>query len=384
MFMSAPVNPSPEELDAIDKQLLLVSKWDYFVHLLIDRGAAPLFYIKLPLLRQSKIIPQNIKSMLAQAYYRTMSRNILLYKALGDIIDVLNNNQIRFVVLKGMHVAEHFYRDIALRQSSDIDLLVEESSGLDTLDVIKTLGFQNIKSEISEFVGGNNYKIHYSPLVREDVVVEVHHRLHKESADYALRVQDMITDAETLMLAGRKVRVFNVNDTLIHACVHADKHLREGYVQFTGYFDITNILAACGNTFSWEKFTARCRFHHCEQAAFRHIIIAGKYFCAAVPGQIKQLYSHTLSAGDEQLLLSLLSGNTADIQTGVYEYYAHQHYDNLKSLTSAKQKLRYLKDIIFPSKQFMVSKYCPQKPKRYRLYYFYRYYRGIRGLFYKN
>ena len=380
MFLSCPLKPLQQELDTIDEQLPLVGDWNYFLRLLIDRGVAPLFYIKLPLLKRKDVIPQNVQAILMQTYYKVLGRNMLLYKVLSEIVDVLNKNKIKVVLLKGLYVAEHFYKDIALRQSSDIDLLVEEKDGQQAVELIKALGFHNIVSEISEFIGENNYKIHYSPLMREDVIVEVHHRLHKESSDYALQVQDMIDSSEAVTVAGREMFAFNVFDILIYACVHTDKHSREGYTQFTGYFDITNILAIYGDTFDWEKFIDRCRFHQCEQVIFKHIIIAEKYFCALIPAHIKNRYAALINNDDEKLLFTLLSGNTYDIKVGVYEYYTHQHFTNIKSLHSINRKLRYLKDVIFPSKKFMVDKYCPQAPNRYWLYYFYRYYRGIKGL----
>ncbi|MDR0812048.1 MAG: nucleotidyltransferase family protein [Paludibacter sp.] len=383
MFLSVRVNPLQSELAAIDEQLPLVSDWTYFLRLLIDRGVAPLFYVKLPLLRNSNLIPQNIQDALMQTYYKVLSRNMLLYKVLKEIVDLLDANSIKVVLLKGMYVAEHFYKDIALRQSSDIDLLVEEQDGLRAHDLIKTLGFSNIWSEISGFVGDNNYKIHYSPLVREDVLVEVHHRLHTDSPDYALRVQAMIDSAAFVRVSEVKVLVFNLFDTLIYTCVHLDKHSQEGYTQFTGYFDITNILADCGENFDWEKFTERCRFHACEQAVFRQIALAAKYFYANIPVEIKEKYIVLISEKDETLLFSLLSGDTNDIKVGVYEYYTHQHVANIKSLHSVSKKLRYLRDVIFPPKQFMIAKYCPQNPQNYWLYYFYRYYRGVKGLFKK-
>ena len=380
MFLSGTLKPSQKELDAIDELLPLVDNWNYFLDLLIDRGAAPLFYVKLPLLQKKNIIPQNIQDILMQTYYKVMSRNMVLYKALNEVIEILDSNKIKVVVLKGMYVAEHFYKDIALRQSSDIDLLVEEKNGLKTLELIKTLGFQNISTEISEFIGGETYKIHYSPLVRNGVLVEVHHHLHKKNSRYAFQIQDMIDNSELVTLAGREVFALNIYDILIHTCVHIDKHFEEGYVQFTGYFDVTNILASYGDTFDWEKLIERCRFHQCEQAVFKQIIIAEKYFCTIIPEQIKNRYSDTLNDDDENLLLTLLSGDTSDIKVGVHKYYTNQHLTNIKSLKTIKKKLRYLKDVTFPAKQFMIDKYCPQAPNRYWRYYFYRYYRGIKGL----
>jgi predicted nucleotidyltransferase len=383
MFLSVKVNPLQSELNTIDEQLLLVADWTYFLRLLIDRGVAPLFYVKLPLLRNKNVVPQNVQNVLMQTYYKVMSRNMLLYKVLKEVIDLLDANNIKVVLLKGMYVAEHFYKDIALRQTSDIDLLVEEKDGLRAHSLIKTLGFSNIWSEISGFVGDNNYKVHYSPLVREDVLVEVHHRLHKESPDYALRVQDMIDNSELTTVSGVKVLVFNIFDTLIYTCVHSDKHLQEGYTQFTGYFDITNILAAYGDKFDWEKFTERCRFHSCELAVFGQIMLAVKYFYADVPAQIREKYANAVPEKYETLIFSLLSGDTNDIKVGVYEYYARQHFANIKSLHSVNQKIHYLKDVLFPPKSFMITKYCPQNPQNYRIYYFYRYYRGLKGLFHK-
>ncbi len=81
ILASIPLNPTKSELQAIDALIPDIQDWNYFTSQLIDRGLAPLLYKKLPNLANSHVIPTHTQAKLRSAYYKTVSRSMMLYGA---------------------------------------------------------------------------------------------------------------------------------------------------------------------------------------------------------------------------------------------------------------------------------------------------------------
>jgi len=126
---SAKLHLSEVELQAIDTLILNIEDWDYFSTQIIERGLAPIFYKKLPLLSNSQLIPTQVQTRLRAAYYKTVSRSMMLYGAYHEVTEQFIKAGIPVIALKGMYISEHLYQDIGLRLMSDIDLLVREEDG---------------------------------------------------------------------------------------------------------------------------------------------------------------------------------------------------------------------------------------------------------------
>jgi len=81
-----------------------------------------------------------------------------------------------------------------------------------------------------------------------------------------------------------------------------------------------------------------------------------------------------LTEKDEQLFCGYLSGNPELSIT------LSAHVGYLKNVTSLSDKVRYLRDILFPSKAFMIARYQIHRPRLALFYYPYRYWIGVRGM----
>ena len=71
------IKPTPDELEQLNELILLVQDWDYLINTIIDRGIGPLLYTKLPLLRNSSLIPTPVQTKLQQVYFKTFSRSTI-------------------------------------------------------------------------------------------------------------------------------------------------------------------------------------------------------------------------------------------------------------------------------------------------------------------
>jgi len=228
ILASAPLHPmtSPpaplqvervaRELQAIDTLIPQVEDWQALALLLIDRGTAPLLYRTMSKEQRVMTLPPAAFAMLRKAYYKTLSKNTLIYQEFGSLSEILRTNAIPFITLKGICMAEWLYGDIGLRQMSDIDILVQEEDGHRCLEALKQAGYVTIQDyTVDEFVDMKSQN-HFNPLFRNDVMVEIHIRLQNTREIYQQNLKEVWRDAvpvETRSLTSH-VQTFHV--TSVH------------------------------------------------------------------------------------------------------------------------------------------------------------------------
>ncbi len=374
ILLSSRIHPSVEDLTALDAQVAQVADWEEVVRNLIERGVGPLFYTKLSQLNNRTLIPAGSLEKLRQAYYLTLSRGMVLYDVFRKAVGVLKANDIDLMVLKGAYLAEKLYGDIALRQFSDIDLLIREDDGEKAQAVLREAGFQSEDYPMAAFLRQQLGFEHYPQMIYKGGAVELHVRLSRPGEHYEILTENVWQHAETVTLQGIEVKVPDLTDVLIHTCVHLHKHFREGQIQFTGFSDIVNLLHIHADAINWEELSERCRLYRCEEIVFTYVILASKYYRINLPVGIVSNYEHCLKPADEELFLSYLSGFTGR------HYSVQSKMKGVHQLEGTEMKLKYLIWMMFPSKKYMVTSYKIKNPGLYWCYYPYRYWIGLKGL----
>ena len=376
ILSSIKINPSISELEQIDNLILEAKDWDYLIKTVIDRGIAPLLFKKLPSLKNRSLIPDIVQAKLQQTYYITISRGTLLLNYFQHIAKAFSNQGIPVVVLKGVYLSENLYHDIGLRQFSDIDLLVHEEDGERCLDILRNLGYRAVSAlKLSEFVNSQFDTVHYTPMVLNGVSIEIHIKLHRKGEKYNLLTSELWKNAVAVTVNKCNVFALEINDLLIHLCVHLDKHFQVGKVQFTCLSDITNVLNENEARFDWDVFTASCRLYKSEEIVFKYIILVNKYMNAPVPADVINKYGYLLTDKTEQMFHRYLKGLVVSGYVAL-----SSHFYCLKEVTKFSNKVRYILGVLLPPKDFMIGRYKIKYSALVAFYYPLRWSEGIRGV----
>lgn len=374
ILLSAKLHPSVEELAALDAQTALVVDWEEVVKNLIERGVGPLFYSKLSQLSNSGQIPAACREKLKQSYFITLSRGMVQYNIFTKAAVLLKRNDVEFLVLKGAYLAEILYEDIALRQLSDIDLLISEDDGEKAKRVLKESGFQSDDYPMAEFLRKNLGFEHYPQLVFEGVSIELHVRLNRPGEKFHLAARNFLKNAETVTISGTEVKVPDFYDLLIHTCVHLHKHFRHAQVQFTGFNDIVNLLNMHFEKINWETLSERCRTYGCEKIVYRYLLLTSKYYQVTLPVHILSTYAYCLTNEVEEQFLHFLSGYRGkhySVETGIR---------GINKVQGISMKVKYLALMLFPTRKYMIASYKIKNPSLFWCYYPYRYWIALKGL----
>lgn len=362
ILLAADIQPNPSILERMNALIPTVKDWTSFTKMAIDRAAAPLLLQKLGSMPNAVLMPENVRRSLKQASLRTLTRNMLLTEHFRQVVTAFAKADIAVIALKGSMLSDWLYGDINLRQFSDLDLLVPKERGLDALDILQSMGYQSNDMKLSDFVKENTGIVHYTPMIKNGVSVEIHIRLHSEAEQYQVDLSGIWQRATPLQLHGVTALGLSPEDLLLHLCFHLDKHFRSGQFQFTCLYDIVNMLNHKGDLMNWPLFEQTCSDAKAEKETYKYLVLAQKYQHAKLPDYLLKKYGRLLTPKDERLFLGILRGRGVHLYTaGVWRVLGH--------MNSFTKGFRYLFDIFFPSVEFMMKRYRLQRKSQLWLYY---------------
>lgn len=348
----------PSEADRTRTQKLLdqVSDWKYLVELLTNRGLAPLFLHRTLSKEQVLQMPDSAKWVLQQMVFKTLSRNMVLYNAFSTLIKALDVQQIEVLALKGICLAEDLYRDIQLRQMSDIDILVKPEQGIQVIEALNKLGFVAVNTgALSDFVASKSDFVHYAPMVYNGISVEVHIRLHQSSDTVQIDLNQLWAQSEPVILNGVEARKMDLHHQLIYLCIHLHKHFKKGHVQFTSFADISNLIDIHHQEIDPKKLADLCSNYQCTNEVYPYLRLVNEFCNVELQEEIKNHPSAQITDVTRELFIRYLNGYTFEEPTN--RSAVPEHIANLKKIRTIKEFVQYFKDLAFPSKAFMIDKY---------------------------
>lgn len=349
--------------------------WNYLINVATLKGLAPFVYKNL----SQSIMPKNVYSHAIQVYYKTLSRGIILHNALNNVLSEYKANNIEVIVLKGAFLSEWLYEDLGLRQFSDIDLLVSFEDGEKCINILSNLGFVATDSNITSNIGKLQELVHYTPMVKDEVSFEIHVRLHRESKKYNLNSTKLIERSQLFNLNGVHLKGLELYDLIIYLCIHLDKHFGYESVQFTSFNDIVLILNRHNAHLDWNLLVNRARVYKCDDVLFRFLNIVNYFYFENYKSIIPIEFLKIPSISDQNLFLLYFRGQKVDYSVTT------QHIANIKNSNNVIDIAKYLLDVIFPPKHFMIVKYEMKNDivlkYLWLLWYPYRWWKGFKGLF---
>lgn len=240
--------------------------------LLIQRAnyhkVLPLLYTNLKAICP-KAIPEPALHTLHESFRITAQRNMLLVGELVRVLTCLSEHNIAAVPYKGPVLAHLLYGNIALRPSSDLDILVLQQDVLKTKELLISLGYRpkvtmTYAEEIA-YLGsktehtydffhpdkGTTIELHWRVEPKYSAVIEPEHFWHK---------------LELTTFAGTTIANLPLEDWLPILCVHASRHIWERLMWLC---DIATILEVCPEI-NWQRMMQQA-----DQLGYKRILLVG-------------------------------------------------------------------------------------------------------------
>jgi len=368
-------NLSQINLDNIELQTKAITDWNHVVKAATQNGLAPLVYSTISKLNDKSNIPEFAINTFQKYYYKTLSKNTVLYDSFKTITTIWNNSNIESVALKGIYLAESVYKDIGLRQLSDIDLLVPYDKDDRCAQLLIEIGYSYESLYKSEFIKSTKQDKHMAMLIKNGVGIEIHRFLNYADTKFNIPIADYWKNTQKVTIADSSVLKFNPNYLLLSICIHLDEHIIDGKMHFIAYIDILWIIEKFKEEINWISFTEMCKRYNCISNVYSHIYLCNKYLKAPFPEHIIEESKAYITEYTESFFITKLQCDS--------NFENKTRNRNIADLGLTKgfiNKIHFLLGDMFPSKSFMYFRYKIKNPKAIYWFYLVRQFDGIKGV----
>lgn len=134
--------------EQIDWHTFTPQDWQLFAAMAQNEGVAPLTHWQFRDGAYPAAMPGDVREKLANAYYKTLAHNTLLYEELTRILSAFEAAAIPVILLKGAALAQTVYPNIGLRPMGDLDLLIHLHDLPQVTQILQGMGYTDDGGEL--------------------------------------------------------------------------------------------------------------------------------------------------------------------------------------------------------------------------------------------
>jgi len=221
--------PQQEKTQRIRRLLSQPIRWELLLDLSDRHGTHPLLYQALVATEAvgAGSVPSQHIPAIERRYQTNLHKALLLSRELIRIVDHLSSLNLEVIPYKGLALAELLYRDIALRQTGDIDLLIRPQDFSLVRNAVRELSYSphTTLSEAEERAYlKSGYECAFDCAAGPNLL-EVQWAFQPRFYAVDFDMAGLFQRAVTLKVAGRPMKTPSPEDLLLVLSAHAAKHV---------------------------------------------------------------------------------------------------------------------------------------------------------------
>lgn len=212
------------ERQVMDQLLVGAIDWDFFVYLTLHHKVYPIVYRYLSTL---SAVPKEALLALQQQTNKNISQTLPMMAELVRVLKVMGKNGINVVVMKGFPLAYQLYKDITLRPSRDLDILIPPEELDKARMLIEENGYvlrppiSNLTpDQLKRWMKSNQHIEYWQP--DKGILLEIHWRLDCHGMDIPLsQVKNSLIQVQ---IAGQSISILGKEESLLYLVLHGAVH----------------------------------------------------------------------------------------------------------------------------------------------------------------
>ena len=267
-------------------------KWTKVLELAEHHGVTPLVYRAIS--TQTGFVPAEVVEQLRHRYEHTARKNLRFTAEVFRILDCLEGHAIPAIPLKGPVLAETVYGDLALRDFSDLDVLIhsrdvrQAKGALQSLDYSPSTPLSDAEQRAYLAAG---YECTFDgPAGRN--LLELQWNILPRFYAVPFDIDELFTRSGSVPLCGRTVRALSPEDLFLALSAHAAKH---AWVRLHWLRDIAGVVET--QRLNWTTVIQRARQLGIARIAGVSLLLAQRLLHANLPEE-----AQTLCTADEEVL----------------------------------------------------------------------------------
>ena len=262
-----------------------IPDWKAFVETAERHGMMPMVYRSLNAYC-AEIAPKTAMRAMQDRFKANALRNLMRTQELLRIVGIFEHAGIAAIPYKGPTLAVAVYGDLALREFSDLDILISPEDVRPAIDLLLSHGYhaetQLNKKQFSAYLrSGCEFGFQ---LDQGDCRVELHWQIAPAMFSIPFKFQELWVRRQMLSLGEGAVTCLSPEDMLLVFCVHAMKHT---WNSLGWIVDVAKLLQS--TPLDWKVTLERARLMGIERILLLGLLLASDFFSAPLPQEIKKL-----------------------------------------------------------------------------------------------
>lgn len=217
-------------------------------------------------------VPQTVADHLKRDYLMIAGRNSILLQDHQELVDLLNQNGVPNISLKGIHFIRSVYSEVSLRELADIDLLVPKNQLQKSIELIRSIGFETYRPINWDL---DIKKRHQLPVFtnHNQTNLEIHHSISSGEGEQNFDSNELWLSKSLYNHNGFSYHSLSPEMTILYHCYHTtNQHLLNH--GFRPYCDLDQILNTCGDLIDWDVIITRSRQYGWERNLYLTLKLA--------------------------------------------------------------------------------------------------------------
>jgi len=227
-------------------------------------------------------LPESWRERFSEEFLRSSCRNLALTAGLFRVLEALEKHGVCATAYKGPVLAAQAYGDAALRQFSDLDIIVPQREIIAAHGALLALGFQPLIPGMETPDAVRQIPGQYAYRKEPEVMVELHTERTLRYFPRGLNLRELCERREHVAVAGRQVLTFSLEDTLLLLSVHGSKHLWERL----GWIADIAALTRGSRPLDWTPAMERARRWGIQRMVLLGAGLAARLFDARLPNEV--------------------------------------------------------------------------------------------------
>jgi hypothetical protein len=306
---------APEKLDRIRHLLGKPIDWASLLKSADQHGVT--FLLHQELSEVGNPLPAREVSKLQKRYRTNLHRSMFFTRELIRIFECLEALSIDVLPYKGVILAETVYRDIALRQSGDIDLFIRTKDFSRICEAVRGLGYTPhlaLSPMEEQAYLRSGYECAFdSPDGRN--LLEVQWALQPHFYAVDMDMEGLFQRSVPVAMAGRSMKTLSPEDLLIVLSLHATKH---AWGRLIWLCDIARILGQ--SNLRWEWIEQQASALGIVRILRVTLLLAHRLLNAPIPFSIEaKVVSDPVSLSVvEEIISQIATGTACDVESFSY------------------------------------------------------------------
>jgi len=218
------------------------------IELAVKEGMAGFLYKSLLKSGALETLNPHYKQRLYTTYYLTIRHNLKLIHALNEIMKSLMQSRHQVVLMQGISLLQHVYRDIGLRPMNDIDMWVLPNRYDGLVECLVSQGYERNSLYPNTFSKG-------------EVVLDIHthilggDRINSRDLLISVDQEEIFQSAQPINMENTSALCLDPSDQFLYLSLHAMKHNLERLIWLV---DILNLVVDWDPS-DWEALVHRAQ-----------------------------------------------------------------------------------------------------------------------------